>query len=730
MQFERILRNILIGGVFLVPFIPLIIANSMFFPFITGKNFAFRILVELLFGGWVILAFLRTAYRPRFSWLLVSVAAFVGIITLADIFGEDPWKSFWSNFERMDGLITLLHLFAYFVVVQAVLNTEKLWNRFWNTSVGVSVFMGFYGILQLAGLISIRQGGDRLDGTFGNATYLAVYMLFHIFITMILLARWRGASWVRYLYGAIVALQLLIIYFTATRSSILGLIGGALLATLLIAIFERERTLLRKAAVGIMIGIVVFVGGFIAIRNTSFVQDNYVLSRFGNLTLSEAPQQARYYVWPMAFEGFKEHPILGWGQENFNLVFNEYYRPALHSQEPWFDRVHNIILDWLIAGGVLGFLAYIAIPLVLLYYIWRRDSRVYFSVVERSLLTGLLAGYFFHNLFVFDNIISYVLYFSVVAYVGALVAKPFSDESFFMHEVDRGVALRLVAPLVIVVVLFGAYTLNWKGYATSQTLIRALSPQGDIAVNLELFKRAAAYETLGSQEVAEQVTQFANNVAGADVDLSFKQTFLDLGVEELSEELERAPDDARLNLFLGVHLARFGQLAEAFPYIERAHELSPRKQTILFELAFNYLNRGETTRAVELLRKAFELEPTFDQARLLYAAAAIYNDNFALAEKLLTDRFGTAIVDNDQILQAYGAKGRYDLTRDIWLLRIEKNPLDVQAHLSLAATYYALGQSELAIEAIRKAAALDTSLRGQAEQLIQEIEAELNLETP
>ena len=51
MKYTSILRWILLIGIALVPFISFLIANgglipNMFFPFITGKNFAFRILVE------------------------------------------------------------------------------------------------------------------------------------------------------------------------------------------------------------------------------------------------------------------------------------------------------------------------------------------------------------------------------------------------------------------------------------------------------------------------------------------------------------------------------------------------------------------------------------------------------------------------------------------------------------------------------------------------------------
>jgi hypothetical protein len=70
MNMNRILRYICIVGIFIIPFIPLIVVNSYFFPFITGKGFAFRIIVELIFGAWMILAVTDPAYRPRKSWML------------------------------------------------------------------------------------------------------------------------------------------------------------------------------------------------------------------------------------------------------------------------------------------------------------------------------------------------------------------------------------------------------------------------------------------------------------------------------------------------------------------------------------------------------------------------------------------------------------------------------------------------------------------------------------
>ena len=302
MTVDRALRYFILAGVFLVPFVPLIVANSQFFPFITGKNFTFRILVELMLGGWVVLMLRDVRYRPQFSWILAAFGALLATMAVSTVLSENPFKSFWSNFERMEGYITLLHLFGYFVVVSSVLNTEKLWSRFFNTSIGVSMLMAAYGFLQLAGVYVINQGGVRLDARLGNATYLAIYMVFHLFLTAFLLLRWRGHVAVKWLCGAIMFIQAIILYYTASRGAIIGLTGGAALAVLLIALFAGERKTLRRAALGILLGVLILVGGFFAIKNTDFVNKSEPLRRLATISLSDG--STRFFIFNISLVCF------------------------------------------------------------------------------------------------------------------------------------------------------------------------------------------------------------------------------------------------------------------------------------------------------------------------------------------------------------------------------------------------------------------------------------------
>src|SRR3989344_5726568 len=521
MTLNKILRWIVAIGGFAIPaVIPFIVTGSMFFPFITGKAFAFRIIVEIIFGAWLLLALCDKNYRPKFSWILGALGVFLFVILLADIFAENPLKAFWSNFERMEGFVSLFHMALYFLVAGATLINEKFWNwtNFFRLNILTSIVMSSYGFLQLAGKITINQGGVRLDGTFGNATYLAGYMLMMIFLALFLFSK-ENNKWWKGIYSVTIIFNLIILYSTATRGALLGLIGGLILTAVIIAIFEKQNKTLRKISIGVAVAVIALSGIFFAVRNTDFVQSRPSLARLTSISASNSDAQARFMVWNMAWQGFKERPILGWGQEGFNFVFNKYYNPDMYGREQWFDRTHSILFDWLVAGGILGFLGYYSILVMAFLYIWGfkkiPDSKFNFSVTEKALLTGLLAAYWFQNVFVFDNVVSYILFFSFLAYLH-------SDRSINIKKIEslpavsEGDANRFYTPIVIIVLIVVLWFVNVKNILTSADLIKALSGQpGGITKNLEYFQSALNRGSFADQEIREQLMQAATNVVSS-----------------------------------------------------------------------------------------------------------------------------------------------------------------------------------------------------------------------
>lgn len=728
MKVNTILRNIVIGGVFLLPFIVFIVPNTMFFPFITGKNFAFRILVEILFALWAILAVYDSAYRLKRSWVAVAVGAFIGVMAVADILGANFGVSFWSNYERMEGLVALLHFGAYFLVVSSVLTTEKLWERLLQTSLGASVIMGGYGILQLTGQLVIHQGSTRIDATLGNATYLAVYALFHIFIASFLMARNGVSRGMRFVYGAVFFLNLFVLYSTQTRGAILGLIAGVGLTVFLIALFEKENKVARKISVGVIVGILVLIGLFSTFKDSSFVRGNQTLNRFATISFTEQTTKSRFQIWGLAIEGFKENPILGWGQDNFILVFNKYYDPRLYSQEPFFDRAHNVFLDWLIAGGILGLLAYLSLFATALWYLWRERNRL--SFLEKIILTGLLGAYFFQNLFVFDNLMSYVLFFTVLAYIHSSYARDSAGARTLIPASEH--ARYIATSLAFVGLVLALYFVNAKPILANRALIKAISPHEEgLAVNVGYFKEAISYNTSGNSEIRQQLVQTAIQVRNApSISDDIKQQFSALAESEMKRQIEQTPDDMRYELLLSALYRNFGDLDSALLHGKRAVELSPQKQQAHFELGSTYLSRGEYGEALQIFKSAYELDRAYTEALNLYGLAAIYAGNYDLAKELLVPAHKTIAIPDDRFIQAFAARGEYAVVLEIWKNRIAdaraKGEDNSQFHLSLAATYLQIGQRANAIAEIEEIIKLDSSFKQQGEYYINEIRAGRN----
>jgi tetratricopeptide (TPR) repeat protein len=779
MNTNKILRNSILVGLFILPFIPLIVSSSMFFPFITGKNFAFRIITEIVFALWIVLAVREPKYRPKKSWILWAFAAFVAIVAVADLLGANAYRSFWSNYERMEGLVTHLHLFALFVVMGSLISTEKLWKWFFHVSLGSAIFACLYSLVQISGKLAIDQSTARVDATFGNATYLAVYLLFHIFITLLYLfrpknaaspilalgsllvghilaagymlsmiirsntplggvlglicvsllvnvvlyfvLRAKGGLLTALYYAEMLVFEVVVLYFTATRGAMLGLIGGLFLAALLYAL-RAENGMAKKAALGVIAAIFVFVGLFFVVRNADFVKNNPVMGRFASISLNDGTTQSRFIIWKnISWNGFKEHPILGWGQENFNLVFNKYYVPQLWPQEPWFDRSHNVFFDWLISAGILGLLAYLSLFAAAFYTIFKKKNNT-LSLADKCVFTGLFAGYFAQNLTVFDNLTSYLMFFAVLAYLystqyAAALEPAHHEGSKNIHREQLIVALTIIGFVVVL------YFVNIRGILESRALIRAISPGQSAVQKLVGFKEALSYNSFGNSEAREQLVTFASSIARSpDVDQNTRRDILTYAREEILKQVDQSPTDARYRFFAGSYFNRIQDPDEAVMELEKAVEYSPQKQMLLFELGAAYINKGLYPQALAVFKKAYDLDPTYDEAKTIYAIGAVYAGDDKLAEQLV----GPNGFNDDRFVSAYAARGEYDKVISVWQKRVAADPNNASYHVSLAAAYLGGKQRDMAVKELQTAIKLNPQFKDQGEYYIKEIKAGRN----
>ena len=672
----------------------------------------------------------------------------------------------------------MIHLFAFFLATASVISLENVWDKLLKVTLGVSAYISLYGFLQLLGFLTINQSGVRLDGTLGNASYLAIYCVFAIFFAGILAAREKSkkiskeAMWgsigvlglaflifllsltqttipspitaavvmsfifllgiasivlakkysVAWIYAVVAILNFVILYYTATRGALLGLAFGVILMALIILFARKGSKAVQRSVLWFLIVVLLGASGFFALRQSSFVQKSPVLSRFASINLSDSETTARFYIWGMAWQGFLEKPVFGWGQDNFNLVFNKLYAPQLYSQEQWFDRTHDIVFDWLVTGGAIGFAAYFFLFGSALWMIWKSQK---ISFTEKTLFTGLFASYLINNIFVFDNVTSLILYATVLAYVQGIGGKHFQKMGNEDTVVSEKTTLGIVTPIVVILFAGIIYFVNWPGYATSRALIGALTDvsQGNATSSISYFEKAASYDSLGREEVTEQIVENAPAILNSGADLQTKQDFAMFAQGIVERQLSQTPNDAREQLFAGNFYSAVGENDLAEAAYQKAIDLSPNKQTILFSLGSEYLQERKFDQAFAIFKQAYELDQTDTQALEWYAASAIYDNQGALVNTILSSTTPDVAL-SDTVASAFLNTSNWPALVQVFQDRIKYiQPDNVQNHLSLVAAYIKLNEPNQAIAEIKNIISIYPSYAAVGAQAIQDIKS-------
>ncbi|TSC84577.1 MAG: Lipid A core--O-antigen ligase-like protein [Parcubacteria group bacterium Gr01-1014_17] len=711
MTFNKALRWTVLGALIAAVFVPLFVSNSLFFPFISGKNFAFRILAEIAFAAWLILSFRNPEYRPRRSALLWSVLFFVVTLGVSTLLAEDPYKSFWSNFERMEGLIGVAHFALYFVVAGAMFRAKE-WRTFVLASLCVNVLIIGYSLLQFFGVLNINQGGVRVDATFGNAIYLGVYALFHLFFALLTAYHARTAgknAWWVGGFSAIALGNVVLVFLSATRGAILGLFVGFVAGSMLIAFSRGVSSRFRRVGmVGCVLALLA-VGGFFTAREVSYLRNHPIFGRILSASPMNDDAQARFVIWQISWKGFTERPLFGWGQEGFNFVFNKHYDPRLYHREAWFDRAHNTYLDWMIAGGIFGIFGYLALWFFAARIILRAKAprgRPLFDFAERALFAGFGTAYAVNNVFVFDNGTSYFLFFMLLAYVYSRATEGVAPLFHSRVFASKSAVARACAPAIIAVLSFSLYWFNARPAYAGTLLLQALhAHQGGPSENLALFRRALALNTFANAEIREQLAQVTAAVAPlSQVPVAVKQEFLNVAASEIDKEIKKRPADARYYTLLASLLDAFKLYKQAFPYWQTAIAQSPHKQALLFQIGGNRLNVGRAQEAVPYFKTAYELNMENREAAIIYAVGLIYNGNTAEVKKvLIPPLFPDPYVVDERIIRAYTEAGK-----DEELINTYRNLLKIEPNNGLAqiryggALFFAGYPEEMAIKEIQE----------------------------
>ncbi len=406
-----------------IPFALVIVTTSTLFPFIVGKYAWFRTasalaLVFFLLG----LAFDKRAgeYLNRLrqivkSPLFIGLTTFTVAFLIAGFVGINPHFSFWSNFERGEGGLQLLHLYVFFVLLLTLFRSDKEWKLLAGTFVAAAVLMILYGVganLNIGRLIGSGGWSQRFSGSLGNSAYVAAYLIFATFFAVLAIRK-------KLLLAILVALFGLFLILTGTRGAYIGVFVGVIGAIIYMAVQSKKW---RKPALGILAALIVLGGALFALKNTAIVQHSPA-KRIFEISLSAQTFGTRLAAWRIAWKGFLERPIFGWGPGNYLYLFQHINDPAFYNVQTgdygaWFDEAHSIVFDNLAETGVVGTLAFLGTLAFALWRIWgkRTLGEGERHTPLRALALGTLVAYVVQGLVLFNVLSIYLPLWAFLAW--------------------------------------------------------------------------------------------------------------------------------------------------------------------------------------------------------------------------------------------------------------------------------------------------------------------------
>jgi len=696
---------------------PLFYLSEVVYPTLIAKTAFFEATLKIIVFLWLGLVVQSSRFWPRFtSPLAIGLLSFLGILTLTGIFGFDPARSFWSTEDRALGIFFWYHIGAL-VFLLSSLNKEINWRLLWLWSLGTASVVALLGFLQLfiPNLLLNETIGGRPGSTFGNPTFLAGYLSLHLFIALFLLLSTREGKNQSLSQGEkiFISISSLICFLglwqTQTRGDILGALIGLVIFSVLFFIFLPEKAgqvVSRKVFFGGVIALVILGSVFWVTRANPVWNNLPAVERFRSISLEGQEFQPRLIALRAAWEGIKERPLLGWGWDNFNIVFNKNYDPkALESgyTETRFDKPHNVFFEYLISGGVFLLLAYLALFGLALFESWKLGG------IFRAIVPAFFLTYLIRNFFVFETLGPVLILALFLGFVhGSYEALERKDSKpARAKHFSSGLAMGFLAVGILLAFFINIRTIQ----AASHQFwgFRGFTAQKSEDA-IQHFRRSVQIWTPYQSEFKRDYAAAVSNAYFYDSERVPKEAVQE-GITFMEEVARDHPYDSYNHSVL---VDLYNQSADINPdYLNRAEasakralELSPNRQQILFSLAKTKSLQNDLPAALKLAKQGRDLSPNVPDGHFFYGLLSFAAGDGKTGYEEIKEaiRLGRKWKNYNEPLVIAGFFADHGhLLEGIQLYEEAKKlePESVEVRLKLGIAYFVNKQFDLAREEIR-----------------------------
>lgn len=662
---------------YLLAFVPLMVDNSVYFPYVTGKTMLIRFSVSvaaILFSSCLLLSVkFRKESFAKFKQIIknplsIFIMVFFLVFVVSAAFAVDNFRAFYGDVERSEGVLGMMYFYVFLFLTGIVFENDD-WIIFFK----LTLISGT--ILFVHELFQFFHGVFRPMSLMGNPIYLATFFLFVIFSALILIDddRKNGRLW-RILSWSIIPLCVIGVFITKSRGVIVGGLVAAVSFMIYFAFRKRDiksKTNLSIILVCILILVIIFSGLFFVTTTSNFWKKVPGLDRLSQISSGDIGTQIRIISFKIGIEsldplknGLKKF-LIGWGPENCYIAYNTFYDPHYFEfEQRWYDRTHDKLMDVAVMNGTIGLMLYLGIWASFFGIVLRKNFNR-----KSAILMSFGVAYFVQNIFVFDSISTYIPFFVLLGYGIYLT----SDNRKLVHinsiKVTKGELVFFTTSSVIsLFLIFSTIVFFLVPYFQMRAFLDHLKT-GDISAvarSTDIFTPYTYAQKNIRTSLLEYVLQNSHRREDSNEN---EKKLIDFAIRVGEELVKNEPFEPRNDLMMvftaaslaqSGHNGRYLRLAEE--YGRKAYELAPRRQDVRTQLAITLAQEGKFKDAVQMLKDTVALDsevgdPHYSLAVILSSCSDKYKDVFSEMESALNSKnftkFSLGGKINPTIIQIY-----------------------------------------------------------------------------
>ena len=716
-----------------VGLLPLVVLPQVIYPFVFGKTLFLSVMTIALLVMWAVLL-IYPEYRKRIGSICrqpitMALIVLVGAAYLSSILGINFGRSFWGTQERGTGLLMMSQMLVWYILTRATHTTAKSYTWLIRTIAMSGFVASLIALVRLKGIVIFGvDTGLRISGTLANPIFFAGILIFYVSFALYGAVTEKNNVY-KWAYILLALFQTVIIFLTQTRSVALAVIAGAMTAGVIAVIGASSTKRRRQIAMLCISGVLLLLCAY-AFRSTIRKNVPAVGRIFSTINLQDNSLVSRLAAWESGWNAFKERPVLGWGQEAFVVAFDVHYNPSILNlgfAETRFDRAHNLIVELLVTGGILGLLAYAAVILIFVGQLIR--SKLWSS--PRGIIAiSALAAMFAHLMFSFNTPSSWILFLVLML----LYEKPLAEDVPRAHTLQLKQKGVLAAACVVGVI--GAYHIAYLPMKESATLIETVFFASTHS-RVQAVPRFRTALDIPTPYVSEARNEFVKNVIRGTQEKAFSEEevrALIIEAESLGRDnIVAHPYDSYYQYLNGIlyYTARdldVNYITKSIEYLETAIEMSQRQQ-YLFALAELYVQIGQENQAMQVYKKAVDLSPDVGISHWYYGLSLLTVDNVDDAKQALRSAlelgYSPLAADERKLTaQLLHEHEIYDLAAKVYyaLMYQEEHMHKAQSWAELAIYMKDGGYYKSAEHAAREAAIVDPTFAVESQLFIETLE--------